>query len=136
MLKLLPVVLEGNIGANTLYLSPCCASGITVSNTSAFSGGQDSQNYTVVDQSDVNNAATPLGNQLLQTAQSSLKSQEHSGEVFSSQPQCSTNVTSKPAVGAASKTVTAYVAATCSGEVYDQSAARGTDDNLATRAGK
>jgi hypothetical protein len=121
---------RGNIAANTLYLSPCCASGITVSNTSAFSGGQDPQNYTVVAQSDVNNAATPLGNQLLQTAQTSLKSQVHSGEVFSGQPQCSTNVTSNPAVGTASKTVTVNVSATCSGEVYDQSGAESLTTTL------
>jgi hypothetical protein len=126
---------SGNIGALTLNQNSCCGTGITVSNTSGFSGGQDPQNYTVVAQSDVNNAATPLGNQLLQSAQNALKSQEKSGEAFASQPQCSTNVTSQPAVGAASKTVTASVSATCSGEVYDQSGAEGLASSLLQEQG-
>jgi hypothetical protein len=121
---------RGNIPANTLYLASCCATGITVSNPSAFSGGQDPQNYTVVSQGDVNNAATPLLNQLLPMAQASLKNQVQSGETFAAQPKCSKSVTSNPVVGAAAKTVTVSVSASCSGEVYDQNGAEALTASL------
>ncbi len=111
----------GNIPAGVLKGS-CCGSGIAVQNQ-VFSGGQDPQNYTVVQQSDIDNVANPLVNPTEQSALNTLKSQRRSNEQFVGPPKCTPNVNANPPVGSKSQTVTVSVSASCSGEVYDHTGA-------------
>ena len=106
---------RGNIPAYTLKGVGCCGSPISVSNTAAFHGGQDPQNYTFVQQSDVDNAASALRTQ----AMTGFNSQKKAGQQLVAEPSCNTKTTASPPVGAKANSVTVTVTATCSGEVYD-----------------
>src|SRR5947209_2588241 len=122
---------SGNIMALDFNNVQCCGSAsVLVSNTMAFSGGQDPQKYTAVQQSDVDGAANPLKGPLTQSAQSSLQGQKHANEQFVARPQCTTNVTSNPPVGAKATSVTVTVTAHCSAEAYDQNGAQVIAANL------
>ncbi len=114
---------SGNIGAYALSLRSCCATGVSVENTVAFTGGQNQQNFTIVQQSDIDNVANPLVNPTEQSALTSLKGQRHTNEQLVGQPKCTPNVNANPPVGSKSPTVTVAVSASCSGEVYDHNAA-------------
>ena len=111
----------GNIPFGALKGS-CCGNGIAVENQ-AFSGGQDPQHYTVVQQSDIDNVANPLLNPTEQSALNTLKGQRRTNEQFVGAPKCSPNVNANPPVGSRSQTVTVSVSASCSGEVYDHTGA-------------
>src|SRR5205807_2886866 len=116
---------SGNIMALDFNNVQCCgSSSVLVSNPTAFSGGQDPQKYTAVQQSDVDGAANPLKSPLTQSAMSSLQGQKHANEQFVTRPQCTTTVTSNPPVGAKASSVTVTVTAKCSAEVYDQNGAQ------------
>ncbi len=95
-------------------------------NDGAYSGGQNGQTITVVQQSDVDNAANSLiaANQpTTQQAQQLLQGQVKANERAIGTPQCTPNTTSNPAVGAAASQVTVSVTFTCTGEVYDHDGA-------------
>jgi VCBS repeat-containing protein len=116
---------SGNIPANDFNETPCCgSSSVLVYNLAAFSGGQNSQHYTVVQQSDVNGAAGPLKTSQTQNAQKGLSAEIKSNEKLINTPQCSTSVNPNPAVGTKATSVTVSVTATCKGEVYDQQGAK------------
>jgi hypothetical protein len=122
---------SGNIGAFDFNNVQCCgSSAVAVSNTTGFSGGQDPQKYTAVQQRDVDGAANPLKGPLTQSTQSSLQGQRHANEQFVARPQCTTNVTSNPSVGTKASSVTVTVTAKCSAEVYDQNGAQTIAANL------
>lgn len=122
---------NGNIRAGDFTNLICCGnSAVGVSNNGAFSGGQDPQKYTAVQQSDIDNAATPLRQPLTQSALSSVNGQKHANEQFVGTPKCTTNVTSDHNAGDRVSSVTVAVTATCSGEVYDQVGARTVAANL------
>src|SRR5205823_8274023 len=79
---------SGNIMAFDFNNVQCCgSSAVTLSNTMAFTGGQDPQKYTAVQQSDVDGAANPLKGPLTQSALTSLQGQ-HANEQFVTRPQC------------------------------------------------
>jgi serine/threonine protein kinase len=109
----------GNIAAYTLNGGACCDDGIAVSNTRAFSGGQDAQNYTYVQQSDVSNAEAVLWPGLTTQAMSGFNGEKKVGQQLVAEPNCNTNNSAKPPVGAKASSTTVTVAATCTGEVYD-----------------
>ncbi len=118
---------SGNIPALAIN-GTCCASGnfILVKNLSAFSGGQDPQNYTFLQQSDVDAVANPLEQRLMASAQANLKGQKQSGEQFVNTTNpitCNPTVTANPPVGSKATSATVTVQVTCSGEVYDQQGA-------------
>jgi len=116
---------RGNIPAFDFSNMICCGnSSVEVSNTVAFTGGQDPQKYIAVQQSDIDNAAKALKQPLLQSALSSLNGLKHPNEQFVKTPTCTTNVTSNHQAGDRATSVTVTVTATCSGEVYDQLSAR------------
>ena len=122
---------RGNIRAGDFTNVICCGnSAVGVSNNVAFSGGQDPQKYTAVQQSDIDNAATPFKQPLTQSALSSLNGQKHANEQFVGTPKCTTNVTSDHNAGDRVSSVTVSVTATCAGEVYDQVGARTIAANL------
>src|SRR5947209_959498 len=121
---------SGNIMALDFNNVQCCGSAsVLVSNTMAFSGGQDPQKYTAVQQSDVDGAANPLKGPLTQSALTSLEGQ-HANEQFVTRPQCTTTVTSNPPVATQRSSVTVTVIAKCSSEVYDWNRAQAIAANL------
>jgi len=90
----------------------------------AFTGGQDAQTSSVVQQSDIDGAANPLVTSLTQTAQQSLNGQVRSNERLIADPHCQSNVTSDHAAGDTATSVTVNVTVTCTGETYDQDGAQ------------
>ena len=121
----------GNLPAGDITNFPCCGdNAVGVTTTSAFTGGQDPQNYTVVQQSDIDNAVTPLKQPALQSAQTSLNGLKHANEQFVNKPKCTNNVTSNANVGDKATSVTVSVTATCTSEVYDQAGAETIAANL------
>jgi hypothetical protein len=116
---------NGDIKALDFNLFQCCGSNaVSVTNASAFTGGQDPQHYTGVSQSDIDGAASPLKTSQTQSAQKSLQAQIHGNEQLVNPAQCSTNMISNHNAGDRANSVTVTVTATCTGEVYDQQAAR------------
>jgi hypothetical protein len=125
---------SGNIPALAIN-GTCCASGnyIIVKNLTAFSGGQDPQNYTYLQQSDVDAVAHSLEQRLMASAQANLKGQKQSGEQFVNTTNpitCNPTVTANPPVGSKTTSATVTVQVTCSGEVYDEQGALAMAANL------
>ena len=122
---------NGNIPPGEFSNYVCCGSSVVgISTNSAFTGGQDPQNFTAVQQSDVDGAANPLKPALLQAALSTLNGLKRSGEQYVNKPSCTTKVTANPPVGTKATSVTASVTATCSAEAYDQAGAETIAANL------
>jgi hypothetical protein len=119
-----PAGSAGNIGAFAIN-KYCCSNNFTISvqNQSAFVNGHDP--YTVVQQSDINNAANPLAAQLKPGALSSFNALKQPNEQFVNSPQCNPNVTSDHKAGDTASSVTVKVTVTCSGVVYDLSGPNG-----------
>ena len=121
---------SGNIAALTLD-QRCCSSGsLFAKNLTPFSGGQDPQTYTVVQQSDIDGVVNPLKLTLMSAAQQSLQAQVQPGERFISPPQCMPNVSSDHATGDQASSVTVMVKVSCTSEVYDQQNAQILAANL------
>ncbi len=119
----------GNIGALQINGS-CCASGITVRNY-AFSGGQNPQPNSVVQQSDINGAASALTAALTPGTQAALKKQVRPNEqVVPTTLKCTSAVSANHAAGDHAPNVTVIVSVTCKEEVYDQQAALTLGANL------
>ncbi len=115
---------NGNIAAHTIS-GTCCSSSnsIFVENSTAFSGGQDPQNYTFVQQSDIDSAISTLQPPLVVQAQNALKSQIHSNEQVTGSTTCTPALGQDHNAGDKASSVTVTVSVTCKAEVYDQSAA-------------
>src|SRR5579875_1224759 len=116
---------SGNIGALAIN-GTCCTTdnSIIVKNLSAFSGGQDAQHYTFIQQSDVNSAVAQVQPGLLTKAQSGLKAQVQPGEQLVNTAQCSPTVNVSQPVGDQGRNIssaTATVTETCTAEAYKQS---------------
>jgi hypothetical protein len=119
----------GNIGALQINGS-CCATGITVRNY-AFSGGQNAQPNSVVQQSDINSAASALTASLTPSTQAALQKQVLSNEqVVPTTLRCTSAVSANHAAGDHAPNVTVIVSVTCKEEVYDQVGARTMASNL------
>src|SRR5581483_1939471 len=105
---------SGNLPAGDIMNTPCCGNNaVGVTTTSAFTGGQDPQNYTVVQQSDIDTAANSFKQSAQQSAQTALDGLKHANEQFVNKPQCTDNVTSNANVGDRATSVTVSVTATC-----------------------
>ena len=116
------MALLGNIGALDIS-GPCCATGITVKN-GAFSGGQNPQPNSVVQQSDINGAASALTASLTPGTQAALQKQVHSNEqAVPNTLKCTSAVSANHAAGVHAPNVTVIVSVTCKEEVYDEQAA-------------
>ncbi len=119
----------GNIGALDIS-GPCCAAGITVKN-GAFGGGQNPQPNSVVQQSDINGAASALTASLTPGTQAALQKQVHTNEqVVPNTLRCTSAVSANHAAGDHAPNVTVIVSVTCKEEVYDQQAALTLGANL------
>ncbi len=112
---------SGNIGARALDETCCSASNsVFVVNPAPFSGGQDPQNYTFVQESDIQGATSALQPALVTQAQNALKSQIHSNEQVAGATTCLPSVVQNHNAGDKVSSVTVTVTVTCSAEVYDQ----------------
>jgi hypothetical protein len=103
---------------------PCCFNGIVVKNT-AFTGGQDAQPNSIIEQKDIDGAANGLIASLKPGTLASLQDMVHSSErVIASSQQCQPQISSDHRAGTIAKTATVQVALTCSEQVYDYGAAQ------------
>jgi serine/threonine protein kinase len=104
----------------------CCANdnSITVSNPNAFSGGRDPQPYTYVKMDDIRGATNSLESVLRPVAISLLRKQVHSNEKVLNTTLCIPRIQSSHAVNEVATTLQVEVRLNCSGEVYDNDAAR------------
>lgn len=121
---------SGNIPAFDFNGVLCCAPGITVQNKAAFSGGQDRQDYTFVQQSDIDGEVNPLKALLVQNGQATLKAQIHPNEQSVGPAQCLPNITSDHTASDKATSVTVTVTETCTSEVYDRQGALDIAGNL------
>ena len=98
----------------------CCNQDAILQNYSPFSGGQDPQHYTFVQQQDIDGVAQALTKaNMPANPQQMLQPQLHSNERFIASPQCKQNVTSDHVAGDQAASVTVSVSFTCTGEVYN-----------------
>ena len=124
--------ISGNIAALDINQT-CCITGnfVFVKNLAAFRGGQDEQNYTVVQQSDIDGAAHAVEPSLMDSAQTDLQKQiDPKKEQLAHPGSCMPKVTTDHQVGDRAAKVTVNVALTCIGEAYDQQAALTMAANL------
>ncbi len=120
----------GNIPAYDI-VGPCCAANITVKNTSAFTGGQNPQPHSVVEQGDIDSATHSLIAAITPQAKTALQRQIHSNEqALPSTLKCTANVSANHQAGDHAPSVTVTGTATCTEEVYDQPAAQAMATNL------
>jgi len=119
---------SGNIAAGSINY--CCSGAMHISNPSAFSGGTDAMNTTIVLQNDQYNAAYPLEGTLTRDTQSSLNAQIRSNEKLVGSIACTPTVYYSNVAGSKATNVIATVSVTCTGEVYDQQEAQVMAANL------
>ncbi len=127
---------NGNMAAGAINGTCCAASGNITVVGSAFTGGQDGENYTYLQQSDVDNVVNQLKPVLSQQAQKGFNSQIKPNEQLVGTPQCTTTPKADQPIGKQGKNVTSAnitVNATCTGFVYDASGARTLVQKLLTR---
>lgn len=94
-----------------------------VQNNSPFTGGQDPQSYTYVQQSDIDNAANTLISANTPDAQQVLQGQIQPNEQLIGTPGCGPNKSADHSAGDQVSQVTVTVSFTCLGEVYDHDGA-------------
>ena len=123
----------GNINSLDIYGSCCTADNSIFVQNSAFSGGQDPQNYTFVQQSDINGAVNALEPSLLQQAENSLKGQVHSNEQLAGSVTCTPAIGQNQNAGDKASSVTVTVSVTCKGVAYDQKGALSLVTNLLSK---
>jgi hypothetical protein len=106
----------GNISAHTVYTRCCGSVFVTATNTTPFSGGQDERDYTYIQQSDIQSAATGLLNSLTPRVSAALNKEARKGESLVT-PLCtprtipSANESTEAASFTVSVTQTCYAAA-------------------------
>jgi serine/threonine protein kinase len=123
----------GNLPAGVIRNQPCCGTTDIWATSGAFSGGQDPQPYTFVQQSDLDGVAKPIEAGLLQQAQQQFRSQIHGGEQLVNGASCAPAIKSDHQVGDHASSVTVTVIASCTGEVYDAVAALRLGQSLLTQ---
>ena len=123
----------GNINALDVDGSCCVADNSIFVQNAAFSGGQDPQNYTFVQQSDINSVVNALEPSLLQQAENSLKGLIHSNEQLAGSVTCSPAIGQNQNAGDKASSVTVTVSATCKGVAYDQKGALSLVTNLLSK---
>jgi hypothetical protein len=117
----------GNIPAGQLHEIQAL---VHVIAATSFTGGQDVQNFTFVQQGDIDNAANTLEQANTPNPQQVIQPLVHVNERLIGAPQCNPNVSSDHAAGERSTSVTVTVTFTCTGEVYDNDAAMAMAVNL------
>lgn len=108
-----------NIPANDFHTTLCCGGAIYVTNDNPFTGGQDAQPFTYVQQGDIDGVTQSLEATLAPQATAILQSQVRSTEKQAGSPRCAPLVDSNHQAGDRATTVTVRVTTTCMSEVYD-----------------
>ncbi len=111
-----------NIPAYALNNQLCCGGSVYVTNTEPFSGGQDAQTFTYVQQGDIDGVTQTLSASLTQQASTTLRGQVRSNERPVGSPRCAPQVRSNHQAGDRASSVTVDVMISCVGEVYDMQA--------------
>ncbi|GCE21733.1 hypothetical protein [Dictyobacter kobayashii] len=118
----------GNIDAGTLNGNCCNANNFIFVTNNTFAGGQDPQDYTFVQQGDVDAVVNPLVASLSKQAQADFTKQLTANEQLIGTPNCTKNVTSnRGEIGDQGHNITSTsvtVSATCTGMAYDQKGAQ------------
>jgi serine/threonine protein kinase len=117
---IIPTSITQGVGLSTTMRPDMPLSGggyYVICNHQAFTGGQDAQTYSVVQQSDIDGAANSLMTQLTSSAQAALSAQMHSNEHVISPPQCKSSTASDHSAGDVTGQVTVTVTMTCTDEV-------------------
>jgi hypothetical protein len=113
----------GNIAAYDVN-SLCCAAGIAVKNTTAFTGEQNASDYPAVTRRDLESVASSLTITLTKNAQDTFHAQVSPNEQETDLTWCTPMVRADHPVGSESSQVTVAVSVTCQDEVYDAQAAK------------
>ena len=108
----------GNIAAFDLS-GLCCAAGVAVKNTVAFTGGQRARDYMAVAQRDVAEITGSLATTLTRSSQATFEMQVRPNEQEVAPAHCTPTVHTDHPVGGEATQVTVTVTVTCQGEVYD-----------------
>ena len=108
---------RGNISPYDINDS-CCGASLLVKNTTAFTGGQNARDYSVVTGRDIENAATSLKTTLTKSEQGAFNAQLTEGEALLT-PPCKPATTANHRIGEEAKEVTITVSETCEGFAYD-----------------
>ncbi len=114
---------DGNISALDFNASPCCIPGVTILNATAFTGGQNQQSFTYVQQADIDAAASAMKTSLAQNGMAGLKTLLPPNEPLVDQMRCEPTIASDHNAGERAASVTISATDTCTGETYDQRAA-------------
>ncbi len=116
----------GNLVAHAVTATCCVADGtITARNDQAFTGGQDADSYTFVQQNDIDQTSASLQPQAIQQAKANLVARLGKNEQGIEQSQtCTTQTTATPPAGSRSATFTVSVTATCKEQTYPKDAAQ------------
>lgn len=131
----IPAGLQGNVQALDIkgtFCYPNCATGATfhLQNT-AFTGGQASQSYKFIQQSDINKAANQLENALASNTLLATQSQIGTSEQQFGSISCGlSSLSSNQQAGAKVPDVTVSITERCLGEVYSVQAALNLAKNL------
>ncbi len=96
----------------------CCGASILVKNASAFTGGQNARDYTVVTGGDMTHAVTSLKTTLTKSDQAALHAQIYSSEALITAP-CTQATTADHRIGEEAKEATMTVSETCTSIAYD-----------------
>jgi hypothetical protein len=123
----------GNLPAGVISNQVCCGSPAIFATSGPFTGGQDPQPYTYVQQSDIDGVVKPVEAGLLQQAQQDFRRQLRSGEQLVNGASCAPTIKSDHQVGDRATSVTVTVIASCTGEVYDAAAALRLGQSLLTQ---
>jgi hypothetical protein len=119
----IPIGPLGNIAAFDLS-GLCCAAGVAVKNTMAFTGGQRARDFGTVALRDVQQVTGPLAATLTKSAQETFTAQVHPTEQVVTPEHCTPSVHPDHPVGSEATQVAVTVSVTCQGEVYDAQRAK------------
>lgn len=114
----------GNIQALDIQ-GNCCSPNIFVKNLTAFAGGQNAQPNSVIQRSDIDNAAKPVVADLQASTRNALQQQVKSNErVVDGSFACKPTTTQNHQPGDKANSVTVSVSVSCTEEVFDYTAAQ------------
>lgn len=131
---------EQNIPANDFNSTSCCNGMVYVTNAQPFTGGQDQQTFTYVQQSDIDGVVQSMSAVQAQQSTTALQGQVRANEKPAGSPHCAPQVRSNHQAGERADQVTVSVITSCVGEVYDMQAvqvlaARNLTQNAASNPG-
>ena len=115
---------DGNIPGGAINESCCSGDGsISVKNLTPFSGGEDPQPYTYVQQSDIQGADAAVEPALKAMVQQALQKQVHKNEASAGPMRCLSHVYPDHAVNSRTASFQLTVNLQCTEEVYDKAQA-------------